>query len=129
MRKRNAVVSPMPRRLPPRISGTAASIGQALTEQNGTDRVRWLPLGPSPFSGREPRNVAWTFETQMPRSVRGRKVGDVMLLPILIFMMILSPVLLPALTTAFYVARNRRRNSRSVVQPVITHGVVGVVVA
>jgi hypothetical protein len=51
-----------------------------------------------------------------------------MLLPILIFM-ILSPVLLPALTTAFYVVRNRRRNSRSVVQPVITHGVVGVVVA
>ena len=56
-------------------------------------------------------------------------MGDVMLLPILIFMMILSPVLVPALTTAFYVVRNRRRNSRSVLQPVITHGVVGVVVA
>jgi hypothetical protein len=65
----------------------------------------------------------------MPRSVRGRKVGDVMLLPILIFMMILSPVLVPALTTAFYVVRNRRRSARSGAQPVITQGVVGVVVS
>jgi len=49
-----------------------------------------------------------------------------MLLPTVIFMMILWPVLLPALVTAFDVVPNRRRNSRRVAQSVIAHRVVGV---
>jgi hypothetical protein len=49
-----------------------------------------------------------------------------MVVSILIFTMILSPVLLPALTTAFHVVPNRRRNSRRVAQSVIAHRVVGV---
>jgi hypothetical protein len=53
---------------------------------------------------------------QMPSSASQKKVDDVMLLPIVIFTMILSPALLPAFTTAFHVVANRRRNSRRVAQ-------------
>ena len=53
---------------------------------------------------------------QMPQSASRKKVDDVMLLPIVIFVMILSPVLLPALTTAYSVVANRWRNSRRVAQ-------------
>jgi hypothetical protein len=49
-----------------------------------------------------------------------------MVLPILIFTMILFPVLLPALVTAFHVVPDLRRNSRRVAQSVIAHRVVGV---
>jgi peptidoglycan biosynthesis protein MviN/MurJ (putative lipid II flippase) len=55
---------------------------------------------------------------QMPPSASRKKVDDVMLLPIVIFMMSLSPVLLPALTTAYQVVANRSRNSRRVAQAV-----------
>jgi len=54
---------------------------------------------------------------QIPQSASRKKVDDVMLLPIVIFMMILWPVLVPALVTAFHGVANRRRNSRCVVQP------------
>jgi hypothetical protein len=49
-----------------------------------------------------------------------------MLLPTVIFMMILWPVLLPALVTGFDVVLNRRRNSRRIARSVIAHRVVGV---
>ena len=64
MRERNALVSAM-QRCPATSFGhsTEASIvGQALTDQNGTDRVTLLPPELSPLTGREPRNVAWPFE-------------------------------------------------------------------
>ena len=48
-----------------------------------------------------------------------------MFLPTVIFMMILWPVLVPALVTAFHVVANRRRNSRRVAWAVTTHRVVG----
>jgi hypothetical protein len=41
--------------------------------------------------------------------LRGRKVGDVMLLPIVLLTMTLSPVLLPGLITVFHVVANGRR--------------------
>src|ERR1700722_19181248 len=89
---------PMPRCLPPRISGAAPrrrSSGRP--SPNRTDRVTWLPLELSPLTGREPRNVAWAFENANAAICARKKVGDVMLLPTVIFMMILWPVLLPAL--------------------------------
>jgi hypothetical protein len=50
-----------------------------------------------------------------------------MLLPIVIFVMILWPVLLPALVTAFHVVPDRRRNSRNALaQSLIGQRVVGV---
>jgi hypothetical protein len=49
-----------------------------------------------------------------------------MLLPTVIFMMILWPVLLPALVTAFHAVLNRRRNSRRVAWAVTTNRLVGV---
>jgi hypothetical protein len=48
---------------------------------------------------------------QMPPSDSRKKVDDVMFLPIVIFTMILSPVLLPAITTAYSLAADRWRNS------------------
>jgi hypothetical protein len=56
------------------------------------------------------------LKMQMPPSASRKKVDDVMFLPIVIFTMILSPVLLPALTTAYSLAANRWRNSRRVAQ-------------
>jgi hypothetical protein len=53
---------------------------------------------------------------QIPQSASRKKVDDVMLLPIVIFMMILSPVLIPAVTTAYQVVANRSRNSRRVAE-------------
>jgi hypothetical protein len=38
-----------------------------------------------------------------------------MFLPIMIFVLILSPVLIPALVTAFHLVANRQRNSRELV--------------
>ena len=49
-----------------------------------------------------------------------------MFLPIVIFVMILWPVLVPALVTAFDVVPNRWRNSRRVVRLAMAHRVVGV---
>jgi hypothetical protein len=56
------------------------------------------------------------LKMQMPPSASRKKVDDVMFLPIVIFTMILSPVLLPALTTTYSLAANRWRNSRRVAQ-------------
>jgi hypothetical protein len=56
----------------------------------------------------------------MPQSVSRKKVDDVMLLPIVIFMMILSPVLIPALTTACSVMAKRCRNSRRAAESIST---------
>jgi hypothetical protein len=53
---------------------------------------------------------------QMPPSASRKKVDDVMFLPIVIFTMILSPVLIPALTTAYSLTANRWRKSRRVAQ-------------
>jgi hypothetical protein len=53
---------------------------------------------------------------QKPQSASRKKVDDVMLLPIIIFTMILSPVLIPALVTAFDAVASRRRSSREVAQ-------------
>lgn len=55
-----------------------------------------------------------------------KKVGDVMLLPTVIFIMILWPVLVPALVTALHVVPIPRRNSRRVGCAVATNRVVGV---
>jgi hypothetical protein len=53
---------------------------------------------------------------QIPQSASRKKVDDVMLLPIVIFTMILSPVLIPALTTAYAAVADRWCNSRRVAQ-------------
>jgi hypothetical protein len=52
------------------------------------------------------------LKMQMPPSASRKKVDDVMLIPIVIFVMILSPVLLPALNTAYQVVANRSRSRR-----------------
>jgi ribosomal protein L24E len=93
---------------------------------NRTDLATWLPPELSPRTGREPRNVAWAFENANAAICARKKVGDVMLLPTVIFMMILWPVLLPALVTAFHAVLNRRRNSRRVAWAVTTNRLVGV---
>jgi hypothetical protein len=92
---------------------------------NGKDLITWSPPGPSPFSGREPCNVARAFENANAAICARKKVGDVMLLPTVIFMLILWPVLLPALVTAFHVVANTRRNSRRVAWAVTTNRIVG----
>jgi hypothetical protein len=102
----------------------APIVGPALIEQNRPSHV--VAPGLSPRTGRESRNVAWAFENANSAICARKKVGDVMLLPTVIFMMILWPVLLPALVTAFDVVPNRRRNSRRIGQSVIAHRVVGV---
>jgi hypothetical protein len=54
----------------------------------------FLPPELSPLTGREPRNVAWAFENaDAPIRFAEEKLGDVMVLPIVIFTMILWPVL------------------------------------
>ena len=105
-------------------SAEAPIVGPALTEQKRPNT--WSPPELSPLSGREPCNVARAFENANAAICARKKVGDVMLLPTVIFMMILWPVLLPALVTAFDVVPNRRRNSRRIAQSVIAHRVVGV---
>jgi hypothetical protein len=52
------------------------------------------------------------LKMQIPVSASRKKVDDVMFLPIVIFTMILSPVLIPALTTACNIALTRWRNPR-----------------
>jgi hypothetical protein len=49
---------------------------------------------------------------QMQRFDSRKKLGEAMLLPILIFMLTLSPVLIPAVASVFHVVANRRRNYR-----------------
>jgi hypothetical protein len=43
--------------------------------------------------------------------LRGRNVGQTMLLPIVILAVTMSPLLIPALVTAFHLVANRLRNS------------------
>jgi hypothetical protein len=105
-------------------SAEAPIVGPALIEQNRPSHV--VAPGLSPRTGRESRNVAWAFENANAATCARKKVGDVMLLPTVIFMMILWPVLLPALVTAFPAVLNRRRNSRRVAWAVMTNRLVGV---
>ena len=104
-------------------SAEAPIVGPALIEQNRPSHV--VAPGLSPRTGRESRNVAWAFENANAAICARKKVGDVMLLPTVIFMLILWPVLLPALVTAFHAVLNRRRNSRRVAWAVTTNRIVG----
>jgi hypothetical protein len=62
-------------------------------------------------TGRESRSVARRSENKCSDPLLGRNEGQTMLLPIVILTLILSPVLIPALATAFHlVARLRNAN-------------------
>ena len=66
-------------------------------------------------TGRVSRSVARRSENKCSDPLRGRNVGQTMLLPIVILVLVLSPVLIPALVTAFHLVA-RRRNSNEVVR-------------
>jgi hypothetical protein len=54
-------------------------------------------------------------KTKFSDPLSRRNVGEMMLLPILILVLTLSPVLIPVVATAFHLIANRRRNSRELV--------------
>ena len=79
-------------------------------------------------TGRVSRSVARRSENKCSDPLRGRNVGQTMLLPIVILVLIWSPVLIPVLVTAFHLVA-RRRNSdefvtlvRRPIPALATHG-------
>ena len=62
-------------------------------------------------TGRVSRSGARLSESKSSDPLRGRNVGQTMLLPIVVLALTLSPLLIPALVTAFHLVANRLRNS------------------